>query len=606
MKKTVIKRRRRVPAAAQASSTAVTWNAVADVHASDQSRSRSSSQPQTRFLSQTPIQPKSKSHSHEGAESSASPEQSHSQHLMAEQQAAEALVAVGRSTPSNPHPFANLSSHPHSQTPTYHHEPPQAQSAPIKELDPHSWRGARPSSQLQLHLQPNEPHRPTHSPSPLRSLEMEDDHMEYGDAPPHGQRRSPASSRSSRRWSGTGMTAGTTPPIARANADEDEDDHGYCDDDDNDRAGEPEGKKARLSYREQPGSSSQQGQSSNHRVSRLHQASVDSEIDELSGLDDSSSWHSNSHPHHPNMSSISMRALVPRRSASAQSHHSHRSHHSHHSLQSGSGSQIVRGGTPLERLPELNMPMPMQPSSSLPASLIVAAGMGEGERGRDRDVGRPLSAASHYSMSTGSAGGLPPIDAYMPSSSTVGGSPPSRTQYHYHNPHHTHLHIHSHQVSTSSPLSGPVSVPLPSSVSYDNHHPSLSLLHPNSSAPEPMPTRAELERQYTLMQEERTRLVEVLSATDRMLASLGRALELGEGDGHDAATATQGLLRRSVSSGSGSSRAGTGAGMQWSRGDGDGSTSVLLRSNRGDSSGSRVGSVWAIERTGTHEGAMSQ
>lgn len=180
---------------------------------------------------------------------------------------------------------------------------------------------------------------------------------------------------------------------------------------------------------------------------------------------------------------------------------------------SGPGSG-VRSGTPLRRLPELNMVFPDRP----PSAASNASFAGGRAPSRASTVGPTTSGA----VVTGTSGGdLPSIDSYM--RSAHGSTPTPR--------------IPPGASSASSP----------------------------SAQMDRIPTRAEMERHYALMRDERQRLAEMLGTTDRMLASMRRALD---------ATASQ--------------EEGPGA-----------STSVpLRRSSGGVGRGGESGSVWALSTTG--------
>jgi len=426
MKKTVIKRRRRVPANNPAGAPATPGQGH---HQS------SSSSPRSALRPRSPV--------------SAIPH-----HLNLEQQAAEALVAVGRSSPALPHPYSQQAAH-HSSS----HVATTPSSSSSFTMSGHG--SSHPSQQQRMDESGD-------YSSPHRMLEMEHEHNARS-TPPVDEPR-PKRPRRGTTKKDTPQEQGTSYGGGASSTAYSHHHHSQ-----------------QYSRRDYPHSQQQYPPSS--QGEQRYGAERDTEVDELSGDEGSGSI----------------------RSTSSHSHRSFSGPNPGISISSATGgpgaSAGGRGGTPLRRLPELNMVFPDRPQSA--ASNASFAG------------GRVPSRASTVGPSAPgvSGGDLPSIDSYMRTAHS--GTPTPRV---------------TSGVSSSSP---------PSTQQLDR-----------------IPTRAEMERHYALMRDERQRLVEMLGTTDRMLASIQRALNVtaseegGGGAGGGASTSVP-LRRSSGDTGKGSGGSGS-------------------------------------------------
>jgi hypothetical protein len=128
---------------------------------------------------------------------------------------------------------------------------------------------------------------------------------------------------------------------------------------------------------------------------------------------------------------------------------------------------------------------------------------------------------------------------------------------------------HRRALALSDPL------PLPSIDSYmrstHGSTPAPRIPSGASSASSPsaqvdrIPTRAEMERHYALMRDERQRLAEMLGTTDRMLASMRRALDAtaSQEEAGGGASASVPLRRSSGPGGAGRGGGDSGSGSVW-------------------------------------------
>ena len=382
MKKTVIKRRRRVPAATNATTTPT---------------------------------PQGQNH-HQASSSGAvlrsrSPVSAIPHRLNLEQQAAEALVAVGRSSPALPHPYSQQATH--YQSPS--HAPNTSSSYPMKGRDSPSQQRMDESSDY---------------PSPHRLIEVEHETMHStpsADEPRSKRPRRSAIKKDTSQEEATSYGSGASSTTYSS---------------------------SHHSQQFQQPNYPQSQQQHTSQGERGYGVERETEVDELSGEEGSGSLRSTSSHSHRSFSGPGTGIGVSSASGGP-----------------GAGANAGgRGGTPLRRLPELNMPFPDRPKSA--ASNASFAGGRASSRG----------STAGPSASGASGGDLPSIDSYM--RATHSGTPTPRLPP---------------GVSSSSPPSAP---------QLDK-----------------IPTRAEMERHYALMRHERQRLVEMLGTTDRMLASMRRVLD---------------------------------------------------------------------------------